>query len=51
MIPHQNIIDNTGRGSILYTRKDLVGKEVEFKIPRVKEKFEEGIFYELNKWG
>ena len=51
MIPHQNIIDNTGRGSILYTRKDLVGKEVEFKIPRVKEKIEEGIFYELNLKG
>ena len=48
MIPHKNIIDNIGRGSILYTRKDLVGKEVEFKIPRIKEKFEEGIFYELN---
>ena len=51
MIPHKNIIDNIGRGSILYTRKDLVGKEVEFKIPRVKEKFEEGIFYELNLKG
>ena len=51
MIPHQNITDNVGRGSILYTRKDLVGKEVNFKIPRIKEKFEEGIFYELNLKG
>ena len=27
MIPHQNVIDNTGRGSILYTRKDLIGQK------------------------
>ena len=51
MIPHQNVIDNTGRGSILYTRKDLIGKEIDFKIPKTKDKFEEGIFYEVNLKG
>lgn len=51
MIPHKNIDDNVGRGSILFTRKDIVGKEVDFKIPRTKDKFEEGIFYELNLKG
>ena len=51
MIPHQNIIDNVGRGSVLYTRKDVIGKEVNFKIPRIKDQFEEGIFYELNLKG
>ena len=46
MMPHQNVIDNKGRGSILYTRKDLIGKEIDFKLPKTKDKFEEGIFYE-----
>ena len=45
MIPHENVLKNKGRGSIMYVKKDIDYKEVTFK-PETGI-FEEGIFVEL----
>ena len=46
MTPHPNVINNTGRGSLMYIRDKLIHREI--KINSDCDKFEEAIIVEIN---
>ena len=53
MIPHPNVINNTGRGSLIYLKRTLIYKEIKIKIGNARDKmdsdkFEEAIIVEIN---
>ena len=49
MVPHPNIITNTGRGSLIYLKKNLTYKKIEVGSKKEKlDEFEESIILEIN---